>query len=67
MIKTIFKTVLITLFLVGSYTGLAQKQFGGLALYTVRNDMGKDVKETLNAVADAGYKYIEAWQAALPK
>lgn len=60
MTKTIFKTVLITLFLVGSYTGMAQKQFGGLALYTVRNDMGKDVKETLNAVADAGYKNIEA-------
>lgn len=60
MTKIILRTVLITLFLVGSFNGLAQKQFGGLALYTVRNDMGKDVKETLKAVADAGYKNIEA-------
>ena len=60
MTKIILRTVLIALFLVGSFNGLAQKQFGGLALYTVRNDMGKDVKETLKAVADAGYKNIEA-------
>ncbi len=32
----------------------------GLALYTVRDDMGKDPMATLQAVADAGYKYIEA-------
>ncbi|GGW27439.1 sugar phosphate isomerase [Arenibacter certesii] len=40
--------------------GNAQEKFGGLALYTVRNDMNKDVKATLKAVADAGYKNIEA-------
>ncbi|MEO9892813.1 sugar phosphate isomerase/epimerase [Aurantibacter sp.] len=34
--------------------------FGGLALYTVRDDMGTDAKATLQAVADAGYKNIEA-------
>ncbi|MDC6404781.1 MULTISPECIES: sugar phosphate isomerase/epimerase family protein [Maribacter] len=34
--------------------------FGGLALYTVREDMGTDAKTTLKAVADAGYKNIEA-------
>ena len=34
--------------------------FGGLALYTVRDDMGKNAKETLKAVADDGYKNIEA-------
>lgn len=34
--------------------------FGGLALYTVRDDMGTDAKATLKAVADAGYQYIEA-------
>jgi len=34
--------------------------FGGLALYTVRDDMGTDAKATLKAVADAGYKNIEA-------
>ncbi|GAA0879395.1 sugar phosphate isomerase/epimerase [Algoriphagus jejuensis] len=36
------------------------KQFGGLALYTVRDAMGKDPKGTLKAVADAGYAYVEA-------
>ncbi len=34
--------------------------FGGLALYTLRNDMGVNAKETLKAAAAAGYKYIEA-------
>lgn len=36
------------------------KDFGGLALYTVRDDMGTDAKSTLKAVADAGYQNIEA-------
>ncbi|GAB3218575.1 sugar phosphate isomerase/epimerase family protein [Algoriphagus aestuariicola] len=36
------------------------KKFGGLALYTVRDAMGKDPKGTLKAVADAGYAYVEA-------
>ncbi|PIB39233.1 sugar phosphate isomerase/epimerase family protein [Maribacter sp. 4G9] len=36
------------------------QDFGGLALYTVRDDMGTDAKTTLKAVADAGYKNIEA-------
>ena len=36
------------------------KKFGGLALYTVRDAMGKDPKGTLKAVADAGYTYVEA-------
>jgi len=39
---------------------LSQDKFGGLALYTVRDAMNSDVKGTLKAVADAGYKYIEA-------
>lgn len=38
----------------------AQDRFGGLALYTVREDMSKNAVETLKAVADAGYAYIEA-------
>ena len=37
-----------------------QAQFGGLALYTVRDAMGEDAKATLKAVADAGYQNIEA-------
>ncbi len=34
--------------------------FGGLALYTLRDAMGEDAKATLKAVADAGYQNIEA-------
>ncbi len=34
--------------------------FGGLALYTLRDAMGDNPKETLKAVSDAGYRYIEA-------
>lgn len=39
---------------------IAENNFGGLALYTVRDDMSTDAKATLKAVADAGYKNIEA-------
>ncbi len=35
-------------------------RLGGLALYTVRDDMDKDARATLKAVADAGYANIEA-------
>lgn len=38
----------------------AQDKFGGLALYTVRDDMGENAKGTLDKVADAGYAYVEA-------
>lgn len=38
----------------------AVEKFGGLALYTVRDAIGENAKETLKAVADAGYKNIEA-------
>ncbi len=38
----------------------AQKKWGGMTLYTVRNEMGQDPKATLKAVSDLGYKYIEA-------
>lgn len=48
------------LFIIGINIGNAQDKFGGLALYTVRDDMGKDVKATLQAVSDAGYVNIEA-------
>nr|WP_245737163.1 sugar phosphate isomerase/epimerase [Maribacter orientalis] len=44
----------------GTITTYAQKKFGGLALYTVRDDMGTNAKATLQAVADAGFKNIEA-------
>lgn len=35
-------------------------KFGGLALYTVRDNMSKDAEGTLKAVAEAGYTYIES-------
>ena len=50
----------IILFSMGTFSTYAQDRFGGLALYTVRDDMGIDAKATLKAVADAGYKNIEA-------
>ena len=39
---------------------VSNEDYGGLALYTVREDMGKNAKSTLQSVADAGYAYIEA-------
>lgn len=38
----------------------AQENFGGLALYTVRDNMGDDAKATLEKVEEAGYAYVEA-------
>ncbi|WP_445384418.1 sugar phosphate isomerase/epimerase family protein [Robiginitalea sp. IMCC44478] len=37
-----------------------QQRLGGLALYTVRNEMAKDAEGTLKAVAEAGYRNIES-------
>ena len=48
------------LFAIGTFSTYAQDKFGGLALYTVRDDMGTNAKATLQAVSDAGYKNIEA-------
>jgi len=59
-IKTTIKVLVITFLLGGTLNSTAQEKFGGLALYTVRNDMGVDVKATLQAVANAGYINIEA-------
>lgn len=33
----------------------------GIQLYTLRNEINKDVKATLKAVADAGYKQVECY------
>jgi sugar phosphate isomerase/epimerase len=64
MKKTSLKTpkivMVIAALMAGVFMGNAQEQFGGLALYTVRKAMGTDAKKTLQAVADAGYKNIEA-------
>ncbi len=51
----------LSLFLLGgSFLCQAQQKSGGLALYTVRDDMAANAKATLTAVSDAGYKNIEA-------
>ena len=55
-----YKIGLLALYFFLNLTVFAQKKWGGMTLYTVRNEMGKDPKATLKAVADMGYKYIEA-------
>ncbi len=54
------KGLLTLAFALFTITFYAQDNFGGLALYTVRDNMGEDAKATLQKVADAGYAYIEA-------
>lgn len=58
--KTMFKYIMLSALMCGSIMTYAQTKFGGLALYTVRDDMGTNAKATLQAVAEAGYKNIEA-------
>lgn len=59
-LKMDFFLVLGILLLGISYTGHGQERFGGLALYTLRDDMGTNARATLQAVADDGYKYVES-------
>ena len=49
-----------TLIFLISLSSLAQDKYGGLALYTVRDEMKTNPKEVLQKVADIGYKYIES-------
>ena len=58
--NTVVKGVILSFILLAVVTTYAQEKIGGLALYTVRDAMGEDAKVTLKAVADAGYKNIEA-------
>jgi sugar phosphate isomerase/epimerase len=61
MKKLIFAPLLaVATFLMVVFPSFAQKKFGGLSLYTVRNEMGTDPKGTLKKVAEIGYKTIEA-------
>lgn len=41
-------------------SGVADKPFGGLALYTVRDAMMKEARATLSSVAQAGYVNVES-------
>jgi sugar phosphate isomerase/epimerase len=53
-------SLLMLMLLITTTTGsMAQERFGGATLYTVRDQMSEDPMETLKAVADAGFKYIE--------
>ena len=54
------KCTVLAAFMFGTINSYAQKKFGGLALYTLRDDMGTNAKATLQAVSDVGYKNIEA-------
>ena len=38
----------------------SQKNYGGLALYTVREEMAEFPQSTIAEIADAGYQYVEA-------
>lgn len=51
-----FRLLVIALFFLTS----CSNKYGGLALYTVRDDMKVDPKASLKKVADLGYKNIEA-------
>jgi sugar phosphate isomerase/epimerase len=59
-INFISKIMVAVLLLSFNSSIFAQKKWGGMTLYTVRNEMGKDPRATLKEVADLGYKYIEA-------
>jgi hypothetical protein len=37
-----------------------KERYGGMTLYTVRNNMKSNADSTLQAIADIGYKNIEA-------
>ncbi len=64
--RTILKNLKMTIaclflsLLANSCTEQQPQRFGGLALYTVRDQMAENPQKTLRFVADTGYKYIEA-------
>ncbi len=58
--KKMYKIVLVILLFMGIENMKAQDSYGGLALYTVRDDMATNTRATLQAVAETGYLNIEA-------
>lgn len=60
MNSNLLKSIALSAAILSSINTIAQDQFGGLALYTVRNDMGVDAKATLKTVAEIGYQNVEA-------
>ena len=59
-LPNLFILFALTYLTMGSNQLMAQQKLGGLALYTVREDMSKDPIATLEKVALAGYAYVEA-------
>ncbi len=57
---SMLKWVTLCILMLSTTVSMAQKQFGGLALYTVRDAMGVDAKATLASVAEIGYQNLEA-------
>lgn len=55
-----YQWALIAILLLSSIQLVAQDKFGGLALYTVREDMTTNPKIALEKISDIGYTYIEA-------
>ena len=61
-LKILFFTGIMAFILQGmtSCTTQPKEKFLGLQLYSVRDDMKKDVKATVAKVGEMGYKYVEA-------
>ena len=60
VMKTIIRFLFVFILVSITMRGFSQERIGGLALYTVRNEMRTDPIATLKTVADAGYQYVEA-------
>jgi sugar phosphate isomerase/epimerase len=58
--RILLQTLILAILFLTAGIAFSQEKFGGLTLYTVRGDMGKDAEGTLSKVAEVGYKYIEA-------
>ena len=59
-LRNLFILFAVTSLTLGSNQLMAQQKVGGLALYTVREDMSKDPLATLEKVSGTGYAYVEA-------
>jgi len=59
--KRIFsiKIFVVTMLIFMALPGFSQDNFGGMTLYTVRNEMRENPQETLKKVAEVGYKHVE--------
>ena len=52
-------TLVLAMTMITSTPTSAQERYGGVTLYTLRNQMGSEPQETLKAVSETGYKYVE--------